>query len=188
MKLSNWAKKQGISYRTAYNWFKTGRIPNAVQYDTGTILVNEFDENISKYERNVIYCRVSSYNKKNDLKSQIERCEAFCQAKGLPVSKVYKEIASGMNDTRKYLFKMLESKPTTIVIENKDRLTRFGFNYLKFFLKKNGCKILILNEDKENETDLIKDMVSIMTSFCCRLYGLRRGQHKIKKIKEIIDE
>jgi predicted site-specific integrase-resolvase len=83
---------------------------------------------------------------------------------------------------------MLESQPTIIVCENKDRLTRFGFNYLEILLKKQNCKIDIINRDMINETDLIKDMVSIMTSFCCRLYGARRGQNKAKKIKDVIND
>jgi predicted site-specific integrase-resolvase len=90
-----------------------------------------------------------------------------------------------MNDKRKQLIRMLETNPTRIIVENKDRLTRFGFNYLDYLLKKQGCFIEVINLSKEDEEDLIKDLVSIITSFCCRLYGLRRGQNKSKRIKEI---
>jgi len=61
---------------------------------------------------------------------------------------------------------------------------RFGFNYFKTLLPKIGCEIIVINEDSEEESDLIKDMISIITSFCCRLYGLRKGQAKAKKIKQ----
>jgi len=187
MKLSDWAKKQGICYRTAYNWFKSGKLEemkvNATQLPTGTILVEESNL-IDKQTLVVIYSRVSTYERKDCLVGQIERCTNFVNGKGLEVNKVYKEIASGMNDKRPKLMKLLESKPTHIIVEHKDRLTRFGFNYLEKLLNQQGCEILVLNRDNEDETDLMKDLVSIITSFCCRLYGMRRGQNKAKRLKE----
>jgi len=189
MKLSVWAKKQGISYLTAYRWFKDGKIPGAVQYDTGTILVPD-DNKLSKSTDNkcFIYCRVSNQNRKKELEYQVKRCEEFALARGLTVEKVYKEVASGMNDKRRELIKMLDNNPKLILIENKDRLTRFGFNYLQILLEKLGCKIVIIHENHEDEHDLMKDLVSIITSFCCRLYGLRRTKNKINKIKEVLNE
>jgi predicted site-specific integrase-resolvase len=185
MKLSTWAKEQGISYTTAYSWFKAGRVPNAKQYDNGTILIEKNFKNVK--EKNIIYCRVSNQLRKKELNYQIERCENFALKNGIVIHKVYKEIASGMNDKRKQFIKMLDENPTLIIIENKDRLTRFGFNYLNYLLLKLNCKIIVINEVKEDEEDLIKDMISIITSFCCRLYGLRRGHNKINKIKQIIN-
>jgi predicted site-specific integrase-resolvase len=55
-------------------------------------------------------------------------------------------------------------------------------------LEKLQCNIDVINQDEEDEKDLLKDLVSIITSFCCRLYGLRRGQNKSKKIKEVIED
>jgi putative resolvase len=135
-----------------------------------------------------VYARVSNQSRKKELEYQIERCTQFANAKGLPIEKTYKEIASGMNDNRREMWKMLESNPTTIIVENKDRLTRFGFNYLEKLLKKQNCEIIVMNKDHEDEKDLMKDFISIMTSFCCRLYGLRKGQNKAAKLKNIIQE
>jgi len=186
MKLSQWAKKQGIAYLTAFRWFKSGKLPiKAEQTLSGTILVYE-NEEIKRIERNIIYCRVSNRERKDSLNSQVERCEQFCLANGWVIFKSFKEIASGMNDNRKELWKMLDSKPSRIIIENKDRLTRFGFNYLERLLKELGCEIIVLNVSTTDEDDLIKDLVSIVTSFCCRLYGLRRSKNKIAKIKEVL--
>ena len=81
---------------------------------------------------------------------------------------------------------MLDSNPTKIVIENKDRLTRFGFNYLEQLLKKQNCEIVVINTSTTDEQDLIKDLVSIITSFCCSLYGLRRSKNKVSQIKKIL--
>lgn len=183
MKLSVWAKQQGITYRTAYNWFRSGKLPcPSTQLPTGTIIVHpEISQNSNTNV--VIYARVSSYDRKDCLIGQVERCEEFARGKGLEVNKVVKEVASGMNDSRTKLTKLLQSKPTTIIVENKDRLTRFGFNYLELLLNQQGCEILVLNRDKEDEHDLMKDLISIITSFCCRLYGLRRGKNKAKRIR-----
>lgn len=187
MKLSKWANKQGIHYSTALRWFHEGNIPNAKQLPTGTILVEEQTKsNQSQANDAVIYCRVSSHNKKDDLNRQVERCLEFCNANGIVVKKIYKEIASGMNDNRTKLKQMLESNPKHIVVEHKDRLTRFGFNYFDLLLPKLDCRLTVINRDYEEENDLIKDLVSIITSYCCRLYGIRKGQSKSQKIKEVL--
>ena len=184
MKLSQYCKLKGITYRTGYQWFRDGYIKNAYQTPTGTILIDEDKELVDIPERVVVYARVSSYERKDTLTTQAQRCVDFANARGLEVHQVYKEIASGMNDNRKQFWKMIESNPTTIIIENKDRLTRFGFNYIERLLDKK-CKIIIMNTDKD-EADLIKDLISIITSFCCRLYGMRRGKNKSTRIKEIL--
>jgi putative resolvase len=188
MKLSAWAKKQGISYRTAHRWFKDGKIPHKTeQMPSGTIIVHE-ETSVKKNMSVAIYARVSSYDRKDSLLGQIERCTSFANSKGLSITKIYKEIASGMNDNRPKLMKMLEEKHDIIIVEHKDRLTRFGFNYIEKLLLQQGKEIFVLNRDKEDETDLMKDMISIVTSFCCRLYGMRRGQNKASKIrKEMIE-
>lgn len=187
MKLSHWAKKQGIHYSTAYRWFRQGLIPNSRKLSTGTILVDDIPEARLDDKGPVdIYCRVSSHNKKDDLERQAQRCIDFCSANGLSVRKVTKEIASGMNDRRPKLMKLLEGSPSHIVVEHKDRLTRFGFNYFEKLLPKTGCRVTVINRDHEDESDLIKDLVAIVTSYCCRLYGIRRGQNKSNKIRELL--
>jgi putative resolvase len=192
MKLSTWAKQQDIHYMTAWRWFHQGILPfPATQLPTGTIIIHteaqESNTFSNKTKRICIYGRVSSHNKKDDLERQIQRCCDFAAASGKPVDKIYKEVASGMNDKRRELFRMIDSDPTIIIVEHKDRLTRFGFNYLEQLLKKLNCEIIVINKDVEDEKDLMKDMISIITSFCCRLYGLRRGKTTARKIKNIVE-
>lgn len=189
MKLSNWAKQQGISYKTAYNWFRSGKMPcRTEQLPTGTILVYPNTNDKSTNTNVVIYTRVSTYERKDCLIGQAERCSQFARGRGLEINKIVKEIASGMNDKRPKLMKILESKPTHLIVEHKDRLTRFGFNYIEVLLKNQGCEVIVLNRDAEDENDLMKDLVAIITSFCCRLYGLRRGQNKSNKIKDQLNK
>jgi putative resolvase len=186
MKLSEWAKSVGLNYKTAWKLFKENNLPvKAIQLKTGTIIVEE--EKISNAERNtVIYCRVSNHSRKKEIEYQVERCKNFCYTNGWTINKIHKEIASGMNDNRKILWQMIESNPSRIVIENKDRLTRFGFNYIEKFLIKNGCEIVVINKTEEDEKDLLKDLTSVIYSFCARLYGMRRAKNKTDKCKEII--
>lgn len=188
MKLSTWAKKKGITYQTAWAWVKKGHLDDVVEYsETGSIFINE-KENVNKniQETTFIYGRVSSHSKKSDLESQIRLCEQFCVSNGWVVDRCFKEIASGMNDNRTMLNKILENPPTRLVILHKDRLTRFGFNYIFKLLGKLGCEIIIINKENCDRDDLLKDFIAIITSFCCRLYGARRGQAKALGIKNTI--
>ncbi len=188
MKLSKWAKEKGISYITAYRWAKSGKIKGLEIMDSGTILVNEIiEENNIKKSKTFVYARVSSNNRRQELNYQVDRIIKFSNAKGISVDQVFKEVASGMNDNRTQFWKMINSNPSIIIIENKDRLTRFGFNYIERLCEKLNIKIIVMNNENNDEADLLKDLVSVITSFCCRLYGLRRGYNKAKKIKEQID-
>ena len=183
MKLSVWAKKQGLHYMTAYRAFKEGRLNGAYQLSTGTIIVPDKVVQEEKQDYVVVYARVSSSMNKSNLESQAERLISFCNAKGWIVKEVIKECGSGLNDSRPKLIKMLsERKATKIVIEHKDRLTRFGFNYIKTLLT--DCEIICLNEASEKDEELIQDFTSIITSFCARIYGYRRSKRKTEKLIE----
>lgn len=79
-----------------------------------------------------IYTRVSATENKDNLEGQAKRLTDCCAAKGYPVALVIKEVGSGVNDTRPKLLKLLtDSTVTLMVVEHKDRLTRFGFNYIE---------------------------------------------------------
>lgn len=187
MKLSQFAKKNSITYTTAYKMYKSGKLKSH-QLPTGTIVVEEEVENI-KLEHNVIYTRVSSSENKSNLDSQAERIASFCLAKGWKISEVVKECASGLNDNRPKLCKILsEGKATRIIVEHKDRLTRFGFNYLKILCKHIKCDLIVINEAEEKKEDLIQDFISIITSFCVRIYGYRRSKRNTEKLIKELEE
>lgn len=184
MKLSKWAKKQGISYLTAWRWVDQNKMPcKWEKTPSGTIIVHEQISDPTRL-KTYTYSRVSSYQKKEDLERQKQRCEKFCEQNGWQIEKSFKEVASGMNDNRKQLNKIFNLDAGRLVVEHKDRLTRFGFRYIETLLEKLGWEIVVINRDAENESDLMKDMIAIITSFCCRLYGLRRGTSKAKEIQE----
>jgi len=172
---------------TAWRWCRDDKMPCAwTRTPTGTILVQPQVLDISL--RTYTYCRVSSYNKKDDLARQVARCADFCSANGWSVNRQFKEVASGMNDSRKQLLKLFEQLPGRLIVEHKDRLTRFGFCYIETLLTKLGWELVVINRDTDDKADLMTDLISIITSFCCRLYGLRRGQRKAKDIREQCEE
>ena len=99
------------------------------------------------------------------------------------MAQIVKEIGSGVNDTRPKLMKLLTDHTVTlIVVEHKDRLTRFGFNYIEQLLKLQDRQIEVINQVETGKEDLIQDFVSIVTSFCARLYGQRRSKRKTERL------
>jgi putative resolvase len=185
VKLSKYAKMNGISYMSAYRYFNNGLI-KGVKLKTGTILIDieeEGNENITKNTRVVLYARVSSSENKTNLDSQLDRLRSFAVAKGYTIIKEIKEIGSGLNDKRPKLAEILKDDNwDVIIVEHKDRLARFGLNYLELLLNKLNKKIEVINECLNEKEDLMTDFVSIITSFCSRLYGLRRNKRRTEQI------
>lgn len=192
MKLSEYAKRNNITYCTALRHWKAGLI-NGKQLATGTIVIYEDEKSKNIYNRAILYARVSSSENKNNLESQLKRLKDYSAAKGYQVIKEVKEIGSGLNDNRRLLESVLQSDQWDIIIvEHKDRLARFGINYIRVLLEKLDKKIEIINETNDNRSDLMEDFVSIITSFTARLYGQRRSKRKteqfIKQLKETNDQ
>ena len=180
IKLSKWAKMNGYTYHGAYKVYRAGKIPNAIQTETGTVLVEIESEDTSRPEYTVVYARVSSSENKNNLESQAKRVKEYCMANGWQVHEVVKECASGLNDHRPKLQKILsDDKVTRIVVEHKDRLTRFGFAYIETLFQGD---VVVINHTDDEEDDIMQDLVSIITSFCARIYGKRRSSRKTEKL------
>ncbi len=181
IKLSEYAKNKCITYRTAWKHFVEGKIEGAYKDETGHVLIPIKN---TKNNNAIIYARVSSNDRKNSLIEQQKRLEEFAVIKNLNIVGSYKEIASGMNDNRSILNKIFDRTDWSyIVIENKDRLTRFGFNYIKKLLNQANKDIIVLNETIDDKSDLMKDLISIIHSFSARMYGLRRKKNKNEILK-----
>lgn len=182
MKLSQYARQQGISYSTALRWWHQGVI-RGYQVPSGTIIVETEAKPQPKEEHVVIYARVSSPEHREHLERQVERLMHYCTMRGYQVSSVVKEIASGVNDSRPKLLALLKDQQASrIVVEHKDRLTRFGFRYLETLLDIQGRTIEVVNVAENDKEDLIADLVAIVYSFTARLYGQRRAKRKTERI------
>lgn len=185
MKLSEYAKSLGVSYKTAWRMWQRGEL-NAEQLPSGTVIVKlETRENKGV----AIYARVSSSENKSNLDTQAQRLENYCLAKGYQVVRIVKEVGSGVNDNRRKLIDLLNKDDYSIIVcEHKDRLSRVGFNYLKVLLKQTNREIEVVNLATERTDDLMQDFVSIITSFCARLYSIRRRTRKTERLIKCLKE
>ena len=185
-KISQYAKRYGVSTRTVWNWMYKGKVNYVREFDGKHIRIVE-NEDKQLTDAVAIYARVSSTENKSNLEKQKERLVNYCAARGYKVIKVVTEIGSGLNDKRPKLESLLTDESVKmIVVEHSDRLARFGLNYINKLLELEGRKIEIINEQSNDKDDLMQDFVSIITSFCARLYGMRRNKRRTEQIiKEI---
>ncbi len=182
MKLSDYARKVGVSYRTAWNWYKSGKL-RGYQVGSTIIVEEEAKPPAPSTQQVVIYTRVSEAENKPNLETQAERLLSYCAAKGYQVSQVVKEVGSGVNEQRPKLMKLLNDPQVgVIVVEHKDRLTRFGFHYIEALLAQQGRRVEVVNLAENAQEDLLSDLTAIIYSYCARLYGLRRAKRKTERI------
>jgi len=139
-----------------------------------------------KAKRKVIYCRVSSAGQKDDLKSQVETMEMFALGRGV-VAETVAEVGGGMNMSRPKFLQLvtdiINGDVDTVIVAHKDRLARFGFELVDNIAKTYGCEIIVANcERLSPQQEMVEDLMSIIHTFSCRLYGLR----KYKKAEDLI--
>jgi putative resolvase len=187
MKLSQYAKKAGISYKTAWRWYKAG-ILDAYQTPTGMIVVRDPQMERDLTGRIALYARVSSADQKSDLERQVQRLRDYAAARGYQVAQEVIEIASGLNDSRPKFLKLL-ADPTigTIIVEHRDRSTRFGWNYITTLMQAQGRRMEAVFPD-ETKDDLVNDFVSIITSMAARMYGRRGSKRRAERIKQCVEQ
>lgn len=184
MKLADWARKEGIDYKTAYRLFKTNQFPHpTIQLKTGTILVHE-PSTLETNTNVALYARVSSHDQEKDLIRQLERLRDYAAKNGLKITEEVLEIGSGLNGRRKKLLKLLsDPKIGIIIVEHRDRLARFGSDYIIASMSASKRQVIIINTS-ECKDDLVTDMVDVLTSFCARLYGSRGAKNRANKALE----
>lgn len=192
IKISKAAEIMNVHKITVLNYIKSGKLPGT-QSKTGMWYVEESDvekflngEDSTDEKGVAIYARVSSSQNKKNLETQEDRLKQFCLAKGWKVSRSIKEVGSGMNDKRPQFLSLIKnySDYDKIVVEHKDRLTRFGFDIITTFVP----NVYVINETNDEKENLVEDLVSIITSYCSKIYGQRKSKRKteslIKELKE----
>ena len=187
MRLSQYAKQMNVSYKTAFRWWRAGRL-DAYQLDTGTIIVRDpFPETLSP-KGIALYARVSTQGQKADLDRQVERLKTYAASRGYQVTKIVQEIGSSMNDTRPKLLKLLtDPQIGKIVVEHRDRLTRFGFVYIEqlFAMQGRSLEVMFPTETKD---DLVDDFIAVITSMASRIYGRRHAKARAEKIQQCVEQ
>ena len=176
-----------VSYKTAWRWWKQGQL-DAYQTPTGPVIVRDATLPAPTTGRVALYARVSSAEQKSNLERQMQRLRDYAAAKGYAVSKEVSEIASGLNDHRPKLARLL-TDPTigTLIVEQRDRLTRFGYEYIRQLLETQGRHLEVLfPSDTENE--LVDDFVAVITSMAARIYGQRTSKRKAERIRACVEQ
>ncbi len=180
MKLSAWAKANGLTYKTAWRMWRDGTLPvPAEQLATGTVLVHP--PQAPTVAAVALYARVSSADQKNDLERQLGRLAEYASREKLTVVRSVSEIGSGLNGHRAKVMSLLADPSVhTVVVEHRDRLARFGSEYIEAAMSASGRKVVVVDQT-EMKDDLVQDMVDVLTSFCARLYGRRAAKNRAAK-------
>jgi predicted site-specific integrase-resolvase len=157
----------------------SGTLPvRAEQMATGTIVLH-----MPERERAgaALYARVSGHDQKADLDRQLARLSKFAAARKLQVVESIREVGSGLNGHRKGMLRVLGNPAIdVIVVEHRDRLMRFGFEYVEAALVASGRRVLVM-EEQEMTDDIVRDITELLTSMCARLYGKRSAAHRARK-------
>lgn len=195
MKAKEVLKILGVTQQTLWNWTKSGKIKvNAKlsrtynDYNEDSVYALIGRKSSHKNKLIVSYARVSTQNQKSQLNDQNQRIYDSCISRGLILAKQFSDIKSGMSSDRKDFQELIrliiQGKIELLVIENKDRLIRFGYEILEQIFKYFGCKILVLNDILENKTyeqELTDDLISIIHYFTMKNYSHRRKLNKLRK-------
>ena len=184
----------GVTAQTLRNWDKEGKLKpsyvksNGYRYYSEESILSYTQERKTKKNLNVVgYARVSSKKQSDDLERQINNLNAYISSK-YDSFDIITDIGSGINYNKPGLKKLIEKinkkEVDLIIVLYKDRLLRFGFELVEYFAQLNNVKIEILDKiDKNQDEELVEDLVQIITLFSCKMQGKRKT-----KTKQLIDD
>ena len=195
-------QRLGISYPTLARWVREGRI-KAIRTAGGKYRIPESEVRriaegapTSSEVRAVIYARVSSPGQKGDLEGQVQYLKQYCSSKGYRVVDVLSDVASGLKADRKGLLRLLDyvvnRQADVVVVAYRDRLTRFGLEYLEFFFRQYGVRVeaVLGDEPRDSRQELVEDLMEVVNSLAGKLYGVksRRRKELVEGFKELLEE
>jgi putative resolvase len=177
-----------VTPKTIRNWDRIEKIKTVrTQGGHRRIPLSEIESilgtNENKKQVTLVYCRVSTKKQEENLERQIGRVLQFC-VENKWNTELFKDVGSGLNENRNGFHKLMKRIPqgdvTRIVVEYKDRVTRYGFETFKSFCESHGVSVYVMNDNvkKEFEEELVEDMISLITSYSARIYGKRGGRKK----------
>ena len=184
----------GVTAQTLRNWDKEGKLKpsyvksNGYRYYSEDSILSYTQERKTKKNLNVVgYARVSSKKQSDDLERQINNLNTYISSK-YDSFDIITDIGSGINYNKPGLKKLIEKinkkEVDLIIVLYKDRLLRFGFELVEYFAELNNVKIEILDKiDKNQDEELVEDLVQIITVFSCKIQGKRKT-----KTKQLIDD
>lgn len=195
MKIGEAAKYLGYRVQTLQKWDREGKLKPASRTKTNRREYTKaqldlfLGRKIQSDRKIYAYCRVSSPSQKSDLLNQRKLLELYCANKGYTNVEFIDEIGGGLNFNRKKLQQIFsevqKGQVSNIIVTHKDRLCRFGFDFLNFVCVENSCLLEVINaETTSPEQEVTEDLMAIIHCFSCRLYGLRKYNKQIKKMVE----
>ncbi len=197
MSPSEVARIFGVTRAAVIKWIRTGKIRAIEVHGRWRIPYSEVERLLRgetlRPRRVAIYSRVSGSTQRDDLERQLQALKEW-------VGKTYgdvevvevTDIGSGVNTRRGGLWKLVEMarrrQIDVVIAAHKDRLTRFGFEYLEELFKAYGVKVIVAfqEEPRDYMQELVEDLVAIVTSFAARIYG--RGSKKYKRVVKAVEE
>lgn len=179
----------GVTTQTLRNWDAQGSLKTVrTKGNQRRVLLSEIERIQGHQGRTVIlaYCRCSTAKQKENLERQVGRVLEYAAATGL-TPELYKDIGSGLNENRKQFRKLLgrlsDNDVNTVVVEYKDRLSRYGFGTFEAYCNSLGIEVVVMEdrESKEFEQEFSEDIIALIASFSARLYGRRGGRARKEK-------
>jgi putative resolvase len=178
----------GISIKTVHRWDEAGKLHTVRTAGNQRRIPIEEISRLHRQgrgkpgaERCVLYARVSSVRQEQDgsLSRQTARLQEAATARGYEVAAVISEHASSLNEKRKGMKQLLglikEQAVDIVLLEDPERLVRFGFGYLEETFSWQGVRLEVCEPPKQPEPteELVQDLLTIVTVFAGRLYGQR---------------
>ena len=192
------AKYLNVSVDTLRLWDKSGKLLSLKtpgghrRYDKTQLnsFIGVEENNTPKKQEEPIcatYARVSSHEQKahGDLDRQSQRLSEYCAKHNLYVKRIIKDVGSGLNDNRSGFVRLtdliINKKVNKLIVEHKDRLTRFQFSFIKKMFESYGCEVIVINGmDVSDTEELAADMMSLLASFSGKFYGKRSAERRKK--------
>ncbi len=188
-RIHEFAKRIGRSTATIRRWEREGKLV-AKRLPSGHRYFDESDVRAMmgaapEKRETVVYCRVSSAGQKDDLASQVAAMEMYCRAAAIPVDQWVQEVGGGMNFKRKHFLSIVDriqrGEIAKLLVAHKDRLMRFGFDLFHHIAAENGCEVVVVNQESLSpQQEMVEDLMAIVHTFSCRLYGMRKYKSEIK--------
>jgi putative resolvase len=192
--LGRWARRCGISYRTAWRWFRANRLPEDViaeQMPTGTILVRDgrLSRSSEQIEGAIIYARINPRQDHSLLRQQVESCRSFCVARGWTIKRIVREVAPGVGLQRAKLARLIEQRTPRLVVASPTVLSRFDFRFYEILWRNLDSELVVVDRSEEvgGRGGALEDLTDAINIICHRHYGPKRGMALVELLGRVVD-
>lgn len=189
--LGAWARRQGISYRTAWRWFRAGTLPSQVvaeQMPSGTILIRDERVRRKPAKGAVIYVRINPREPRAQLDRQLDSCKRFCEGRGWVVDRIVREFAPGVGSRRIKLAQLIEERVPRIVVATTSILSRFDFKFYEALWSNLGTELVVVDRSDElgGQGGALADLTDAINLTCHRHYGPKRGSALAEMLNRVV--